>query len=156
MTEINLKRAPFSNGNGAATSATSAALTERCQQAVDIQPRDWDCLFAAVIERLQVTVSAQFAAEHDANASVTLAAVTSSVRECLEALAQLQASIVYERDRPAAIDADIAREKVLLAEALAQLSARNAATQQRAMGERRLLLHDSPAGSQNGCGLAIG
>ena len=156
MTEINLKRAPFSNGNGAATSATSAALTERCQQAVDIQPRDWDCLFAAVIERLQVTVSAQFAAEHDAHASVTLAAVTSSVRECLEALAQLQASIVYERDRPAAIDADIAREKVLLAEALAQLSARNAATQERTLRERRLLLHDSLTRSPIACGSATG
>ena len=156
MTEINLKRAPFSNGNGAAMGATSAALTERCQQALDIQPRDWDCLFAAVIERLQVTVSAQFAAEHDAHASVTLAAVTSSVRECLEALAQLQASIVYERDRPAAIDADIAREKVLREEALAQVSARNAATQQRAMRERCLLLHDSLTELRDGRGFATG
>ena len=156
MTEINLKRAPFSNGNGSAMGSTDVVVTQPLEQAVDIQPRDWDCLFSAVIERLQMTVSEQFASDHDAHAGDTLAAVTTSVRECLEALAQLQASIIYDRNRPTVIDDDALRGKSQLSAAMAQVLALNAATQQRALSERRLLLHDSLTGLPDGGRIAMG
>lgn len=156
MTEIHLKRAPFSNGDVLDMGATSAAPTESREHAIDIAPRDWDCLFQAIIERLRMTVSTQFASEHDAHAGDTLTAVTSSVCECVEALAQLHASRIYDRIVPKVIDEDVLRGKWQLSATMAQLLAPDAATEDRMLQERRLLLHNSLAGSPNAGDLAIG
>lgn len=156
MTEINLKRAPFINRTGAVMPTNGAAVNHSLEHGADINRRDWDCLFEAVIERLQFTVSQQFAGEHGAHPGDALAAVMCSVRECLEALAQLQASNIYDRNRPTAIKADEVREQLLLSDALEQVLARNAATQKRAMRERCLLLHDNLIDLRDGSGLATG
>ncbi len=156
MTDINLKRATFVTQPAPGAVANGAAVTEPLEHTADITPRDWDCLFEAVIERLQTAVSEQFASEHGAHAGDTLAAVRASVRECLEALAQLQASIIFDRDRPTLVDPHIAHGKTLLSEAIAQKLARNADTQERTRRERRLLLHDSVLPLPNGSGAVSG
>ncbi len=156
MIEINVTRAPFFSQTGAGDATSGADVTQPLEHRADINQRDWDCLFAAVIERLQITVSQQFAGEHAAHPEDTLAAVTCSVRECVEALGQLQASIISHRNHSTAIDADAERGKLPLSETLARLLARNAGTHERGMRERRLLLHDGQTGSPNVGGLAVG
>jgi hypothetical protein len=139
MSEINLKRAPFSNDTGSGTAAGGASTGEQLEKTADIAPRDWDCLFSAVIDRLQITVTDKFAGEHDARAGDALVAVVTSVRECVDALAQLRASLIYELNSRDQLAAELEHARMQLAEVRAHNDP--AGTQEREMRARRLALH---------------
>jgi hypothetical protein len=106
----------------------------------DITARDWDCLFAAVVERLLWTASDQFAAENDAEVGDVLAAVKANVAECAVALAQLQASARYELSHRDQLAADVEHAHWQLAQAHAE--ATPVSRDARDLRNRRLALHD--------------
>ena len=106
--------------------------------APDIGVRDWDCLFSAVCERLRSTVGERFATEHEAQGHDTAIRVRADVRECLEALDQLHASLTHERRRRQQLETKLLIAQTSLAQARAEL----ADTEEGEMRARRLGLHD--------------
>jgi hypothetical protein len=159
MNEFNLKRAPFGNGNGngngAAPFGNGSALAATDGLATldssELQPaiaaRDWDCLFAAVIERLMLATGEQFASEHNAQGADTLVAVKTSVTECVESLVQLHDSMCYELKHRDQLVAEVERVRIALAQAHAQTEA--AGTEARKMRDHRIALHDYECGFPN-------
>jgi hypothetical protein len=152
MNEMNLKRAPYATDATAGHAKGGAGAVERAVMHADIAEGDWDCLFAAVIERLTATLGYMAAVEQRTDAAFMLLTVRTSVSECVVALNQILMSIRCERSQHGQLIAEIEHMRVQLARAHAE--ANPASTQARDMRTRRLALHDGLIDASHGCGTA--
>lgn len=123
------------------TSVNGAATANSAVFSADINARDWDCLFAAVIERLRFTTGKQFANEHPAANGDTLLALKKDVNECVGALTQLRTSLGYELKLRDQLAEEIEHTRRQLAQVHAQVASDYRLD--RDMRAHRLSLHDS-------------
>lgn len=99
------KAADTDSGDAVAVPAASASLPGR---SCEIANGDWDAMFRAVESRLRQTVGERLALMAEPQPQDAAGRVQAVVLECVEALEQLHAALMLERDRCGQLERELA------------------------------------------------
>lgn len=154
MNRFTLRQIPFANVNGVESSTVNSAdaPTDKAEHSADIAARDWDCLFAAVIDRIRRVAAEPLTEDSDTQLVDKLSSVQVGLTECVQSLVQLRDSMNQEIKHRDHLVAEVERVRVALAQLHAQAEVN--AADARELRERRLALHDYACGAPNCSGLS--